>query len=144
MYMSIPLQTYTSFVKQEKRCEGYHPYLFFSHEWCLNSCIKLRLLMLLKVYVVFWYDYFTIQATHPRFQAENLDKNKNLYDRIESLAKKHEFTSAQLALAWILQQGHDIVLIPGEYITRILILASILSEYQYQKYDFFLLICQSA
>ncbi|RHN49398.1 putative aldo-keto reductase 1 [Medicago truncatula] len=52
-------------------------------------------------------------ATHPRFQAENLDKNKSLYDRIESLAKKHECASAQLALAWILQQGHDVVPIPG-------------------------------
>jgi diketogulonate reductase-like aldo/keto reductase len=56
----------------------------------------------------------TYQASHPRFQAENLDKNKNLYERIESLAKKHKCTPAQLALAWVLQQGQDVVPIPGE------------------------------
>ncbi|PNY02213.1 aldo/keto-reductase family protein [Trifolium pratense] len=51
--------------------------------------------------------------SHPRFQAENLDKNKNIYDRIESLGKKHGCTPAQLALAWVLQQGQDVVPIPG-------------------------------
>ncbi|KAK7397324.1 hypothetical protein VNO78_18492 [Psophocarpus tetragonolobus] len=50
---------------------------------------------------------------HARFQAENLDKNKNIYERIESLAKKHQATPAQLALAWVLQQGEDVVPIPG-------------------------------
>ncbi|KAJ1413893.1 NADP-dependent oxidoreductase domain [Sesbania bispinosa] len=52
-------------------------------------------------------------TAHPRFQGENLDKNKNIYDRIESLAKKHQATPAQLALAWVLQQGEDVVPIPG-------------------------------
>uniref|UniRef100_A0A0R0KVN6 NADP-dependent oxidoreductase domain-containing protein n=1 Tax=Glycine max TaxID=3847 RepID=A0A0R0KVN6_SOYBN len=41
---------------------------------------------------------------HPRFQAEN----KNIYERIEGLAKKHQATPAQLALAWVLQQGEDV------------------------------------
>ncbi|XP_057439485.1 probable aldo-keto reductase 1 [Lotus japonicus] len=50
---------------------------------------------------------------HPRFQAENLDKNKSIYYRIDSLAKKHQATPAQLALAWVLQQGKDVVPIPG-------------------------------
>ncbi|KAL5136105.1 putative aldo-keto reductase 1 [Glycine soja] len=50
---------------------------------------------------------------HPRFQAENMDKNKNIYERIESLAKMHRITPAQLALAWLLQQGEDVVPIPG-------------------------------
>ena len=44
----------------------------------------------------------------------NLDKNKNIYERIEGLAKKHQATPAQLALAWVLQQGEDVVPIPGE------------------------------
>jgi aryl-alcohol dehydrogenase-like predicted oxidoreductase len=44
-----------------------------------------------------------------------LDKNKNIYDRIESLSKKHGCTPAQLALAWVLQQGQDVVPIPGEW-----------------------------
>ncbi|KAK9293330.1 hypothetical protein L1049_021322 [Liquidambar formosana] len=52
-------------------------------------------------------------ATHPRFRAENLEKNRNLYTRIDNLAKKHGCTPAQLALAWILQQGDNVVPIPG-------------------------------
>ncbi|KAJ1413892.1 NADP-dependent oxidoreductase domain [Sesbania bispinosa] len=53
-------------------------------------------------------------TAYPRFQAENLNKNKNIYDRIESLGKKHQCTAPQLALAWVLQQGNDVVPIPGE------------------------------
>ncbi|KAK8651113.1 hypothetical protein V6N13_140727 [Hibiscus sabdariffa] len=52
-------------------------------------------------------------ASHPRFQGENLDKNKNIYARIEDQAKKHQCTPVQLALAWILQQGDDVAPIPG-------------------------------
>ncbi|GLT32704.1 hypothetical protein SLA2020_073500 [Shorea laevis] len=52
-------------------------------------------------------------ATHPRFHGENLNKNKTIYNRIEALAKKHQCSPAQLALAWILQQGDDVVPIPG-------------------------------
>ncbi|KAJ1385140.1 NADP-dependent oxidoreductase domain [Sesbania bispinosa] len=55
-------------------------------------------------------SYLTV---HPRFQAENLNKNKSIYDRIESLGKKHQCTAPQLALAWVLQQGNDVVPIPG-------------------------------
>jgi len=57
---------------------------------------------------------FTYQTIHPRFQAENLDKNKKLYEKIESLATKHHCTPSQLALAWMLHQGNDVVPIPGE------------------------------
>ncbi|KAK9017246.1 hypothetical protein V6N11_079728 [Hibiscus sabdariffa] len=49
----------------------------------------------------------------PRFQGENLDKNKTLYMKIEMLAKKHGCTPAQLALAWVLHQGTDVAPIPG-------------------------------
>ncbi|KAF7822173.1 putative aldo-keto reductase 1 [Senna tora] len=52
--------------------------------------------------------------SYPRFQAENLEKNKNIYNRIESIGKKHECSAAQLALAWVLHQGNDVVPIPGE------------------------------
>ncbi|XP_041018550.1 probable aldo-keto reductase 1 [Juglans microcarpa x Juglans regia] len=52
-------------------------------------------------------------VNHPRFQGENLDKNKTIYTRVESLARKHECTPAQLALAWVLEQGDDVVPIPG-------------------------------
>ncbi|PKA64957.1 putative aldo-keto reductase 1 [Apostasia shenzhenica] len=51
--------------------------------------------------------------SHPRFTGENLEKNKTLYTRLEKLATKHECTTAQLALAWILHQGTDVVPIPG-------------------------------
>ncbi|KAM4108654.1 hypothetical protein ACB094_03G061200 [Castanea mollissima] len=50
---------------------------------------------------------------HPRFQGENLDKNKAIFSRVEELARKYQCTPAQLALAWVLQQGDDIVPIPG-------------------------------
>ncbi|XP_057960423.1 probable aldo-keto reductase 1 [Malania oleifera] len=52
-------------------------------------------------------------ASHPRFQGENLEKNKIFYTRIENLAKKHGCTPAQLALAWVLRKGDDVVPIPG-------------------------------
>ncbi|CAN6582113.1 unnamed protein product [Malus baccata var. baccata] len=44
---------------------------------------------------------------------ENLDKNKNTYNRVEILSKKHACSPAQLALAWVLHQGNDVVRIPG-------------------------------
>lgn len=50
----------------------------------------------------------------PRFQGENLEKNKKLYAQIERLSQKHGCTSAQLALAWVLHQGDDVAPIPGE------------------------------
>jgi len=43
-----------------------------------------------------------------------MEKNKNIYERIESLAKKHQATPAQLALSRVLQQGEDGVPIPAE------------------------------
>ncbi|KAH9754020.1 Aldo ket red domain-containing protein [Citrus sinensis] len=49
----------------------------------------------------------------PRFTGENLDRNRSIYFRIENLAKKYKCTSAQLALAWVLEQGDDVVPIPG-------------------------------
>ncbi|KAL3812561.1 hypothetical protein ACJIZ3_013829 [Penstemon smallii] len=50
---------------------------------------------------------------HPRFIGENLEKNKDLYARFASLAAKHSCTPPQLALAWLLHQGDDVVPIPG-------------------------------
>nr|CAB3477633.1 unnamed protein product [Digitaria exilis] len=49
---------------------------------------------------------------HPRFSAENLDKNKQVYLKMEELAKKQQRSPAQLALAWVLHQGDDVVPIP--------------------------------
>jgi aryl-alcohol dehydrogenase-like predicted oxidoreductase len=50
---------------------------------------------------------------HPRFAPENLDRNVALAHRIEALAHKKKCTAGQLALAWLLAQGDDIVPIPG-------------------------------
>jgi len=50
---------------------------------------------------------------HPRFQGENFQKNLDLVQRVEDIAKEHKCTPAQLALAWVLAQGDDIVPIPG-------------------------------
>ncbi len=49
----------------------------------------------------------------PRFQGENFQKNLQLVARIEQLAAEKRCTPAQLALAWVLAQGEDIVPIPG-------------------------------
>ena len=49
----------------------------------------------------------------PRFQGENFNKNLELVGRIEKIAAEKNCTPAQLALAWVLAQGDDIVPIPG-------------------------------
>jgi aryl-alcohol dehydrogenase-like predicted oxidoreductase len=49
----------------------------------------------------------------PRFRAENLDRNLELARRIVAHAERLGMTPAQLALAWLLAQGEDIVSIPG-------------------------------
>lgn len=49
----------------------------------------------------------------PRFQGENFQKNLDLVARIEEMARRKGCTAAQLALAWVLAQGQDIVPIPG-------------------------------
>jgi aryl-alcohol dehydrogenase-like predicted oxidoreductase len=50
---------------------------------------------------------------HPRFQGENFQKNLQLVEEVEAMAKEKGCTTAQLALAWVLAQGEDIVPIPG-------------------------------
>jgi len=49
----------------------------------------------------------------PRFQGENFRDNLRLVDDIEAIAAEHRCTPAQLALAWVLEQGDHIVPIPG-------------------------------
>jgi aryl-alcohol dehydrogenase-like predicted oxidoreductase len=50
---------------------------------------------------------------HPRFSADNLKRNVDLLKPIEEIAGAHRCTPAQVALAWLLAQGRDIVPIPG-------------------------------
>ena len=49
----------------------------------------------------------------PRFQGENFQKNLDLVREIEVMAREKGCTASQLALAWVLAQGNDIVPIPG-------------------------------
>src|SRR5205807_1827201 len=48
-----------------------------------------------------------------RFQGENFQKNLDLVAKVQEIAKQKNCTSSQLALAWVLAQGEDIVPIPG-------------------------------
>jgi aryl-alcohol dehydrogenase-like predicted oxidoreductase len=50
---------------------------------------------------------------HPRFQGENFSRNIELVERVEELASAKGVTAGQLALAWVLHRGDDIVPIPG-------------------------------
>jgi aryl-alcohol dehydrogenase-like predicted oxidoreductase len=50
---------------------------------------------------------------NPRFQGENFDHNLELVREVEQLAKEKGITPGQLALAWVLERGDDIVPIPG-------------------------------
>ena len=53
------------------------------------------------------------RATLPRWQADNLDHNLALVDEIRSVAGEVDATAGQVALAWLLAQGDDVVPIPG-------------------------------
>ena len=53
------------------------------------------------------------RKTTPRFQGENFQRNLDLVKRVEEIAREKHCTPAQLALAWVLAQGNDIVPIPG-------------------------------
>jgi aryl-alcohol dehydrogenase-like predicted oxidoreductase len=55
----------------------------------------------------------TRSARFPRFAEENFQKNLELADRVRELADRKGITPGQLALAWLLAQGDDIVPIPG-------------------------------
>jgi len=50
---------------------------------------------------------------NPRFQSENLKRNLELVARVRSLAAEHDCTPGQIALAWVLHRGQDVVPIPG-------------------------------
>ncbi len=53
------------------------------------------------------------RKAHPRFQGENLAANVKLAATVDTMAKKKGISAAQLALAWLLSKGKDIVPIPG-------------------------------
>ena len=53
------------------------------------------------------------RRTTPRFQGENFQRNLEIVKRVEEIAREKHCTPAQLALAWVIAQGNDIVPIPG-------------------------------
>lgn len=53
------------------------------------------------------------RRTKPRFQGENFAKNLDLVEAVRGLASERGLSAAQLALAWVLHQGEDLVPIPG-------------------------------
>ena len=53
------------------------------------------------------------RAHMPRYQGENFYKNLELVEKIKTLAAGKSCTAAQLAIAWVLKQGEDIITIPG-------------------------------
>ena len=53
------------------------------------------------------------RKNHPRFQGDNFQKNVDLVRRVEVLARQKRCTPGQLALAWLVAKGDDIVPIPG-------------------------------
>jgi aryl-alcohol dehydrogenase-like predicted oxidoreductase len=50
---------------------------------------------------------------HPRFSGENLERNRQIAERVREVAEEKGVTPAQLALAWVLSRGDDVVPIPG-------------------------------
>ena len=53
------------------------------------------------------------RKNHPRFQGENFEKNIQVVREVEAMAAEKGCTTAQLALAWVLAKGEDVVPIPG-------------------------------
>jgi aryl-alcohol dehydrogenase-like predicted oxidoreductase len=49
----------------------------------------------------------------PRFQRENLEANLAIVEKVEAVAQRHGATTGQIALAWVLSRGEDVIAIPG-------------------------------
>jgi aryl-alcohol dehydrogenase-like predicted oxidoreductase len=53
------------------------------------------------------------RRNNPRFHAENFERNLKLVDRVKEIAQEKGITASQLALAWVVGRGEDVVPIPG-------------------------------
>jgi aryl-alcohol dehydrogenase-like predicted oxidoreductase len=58
-------------------------------------------------------DEGDFRKNHPRFQGENLERNQQLVETVKEVAEEKGVTPAQVALAWVLSRGDDVVPIPG-------------------------------
>jgi len=59
------------------------------------------------------FDEGDFRRNHPRFQGENFTRNLDLVDRVREIASEKGCAPGQLALAWVLSRGEDVVPIPG-------------------------------
>src|SRR4051794_20105946 len=59
------------------------------------------------------FDADDFRRNHPRFKGENFQRNLDLVERVRAIAEEKGCTPGQLALAWVLRRGEDIVPIPG-------------------------------
>ena len=59
------------------------------------------------------FDSQDMRRSHPRFHGEALQANLQLVERVREIAERHGVTPNQIALAWVLDQGTDVVPIPG-------------------------------
>jgi aryl-alcohol dehydrogenase-like predicted oxidoreductase len=59
------------------------------------------------------FDEDDFRRHHPRFQGENFERNLDLVERVQEIAREKGVTPAQLALAWVLSRGDEVVPIPG-------------------------------
>ena len=53
------------------------------------------------------------RKNHPRFQGDNLEHNTKIVETVKAIAAEKDVTPAQVALAWVLSRGDDVVPIPG-------------------------------
>jgi aryl-alcohol dehydrogenase-like predicted oxidoreductase len=58
-------------------------------------------------------DEDDFRRTNPRFTGDNLERNRALVERVQAIAASKSVTPAQVALAWVLARGDDVVPIPG-------------------------------
>jgi aryl-alcohol dehydrogenase-like predicted oxidoreductase len=75
------------------------------------------------------------RRNNPRFQGDNLARNLELVDRVRAMATEKGVTASQLALAWVLAQGEDVVPIPGTKRVRYLEENAAAAEVQLDKED---------
>ena len=75
------------------------------------------------------------RRNNPRFQGENLTKNLELVDKVREIAAEKGVTATQLALAWVLAQGEDVVPIPGTKRVRYLEENTAAAEVELDKDD---------
>jgi aryl-alcohol dehydrogenase-like predicted oxidoreductase len=58
-------------------------------------------------------DEGDFRRTNPRFTGDNLERNQRIVDKVKEIAEANGVTPAQVALAWVLSRGRDVVPIPG-------------------------------